>query len=159
MRTAENALFLYRPNAAVHPALVPRLEDRVDECGLPDRARRDRPQHLNPAGRPTICRSLLRTAILTAIISPKLGGLIADCQRSAAALGALDKILDPSAWEEAGMLACRSLKAPLDERPVTVAEFTAKFDALIKVTEDDSEFYIPRTLAADIRALIGEDER
>jgi hypothetical protein len=168
MQTAENASFLYRLNAAVHPALVPRPGDRGDGAGLPDRARRYQPQHLGPAGYLMIRRSLLRTAILAATIapvipamsaaepsaiSPKLAGLIVDYQRSAAAFEAIDPDLDPNAWDEAGMLAYRSLKALFDERPITITEFTAKFEALIKVTEDDSDLYILRTLAADIRVL------
>jgi hypothetical protein len=86
-------------------------------------------------------------------ISPKLVELIADYQRSAAAFEVIDQDADPSAWDEAGAIACGALKTLLDERPITVAEFTAKFEALIEGTEDDSELYILRTLAADIRAL------
>jgi hypothetical protein len=99
------------------------------------------------------------SAVEPSAIPPKLGGLIVDHQRSAATLEAINQDFDPDAWNDAGMLACRGLKAPLNKRPVTAAEFAAKFEALIKSTRDDSKFYILRTLAADIRALIGEDEQ
>ncbi|KJB90613.1 hypothetical protein [Skermanella aerolata] len=101
------------------------------------------------------------------VIFLKLGGLIMDHQRSAVPVRAVDKSVDLSVWEKAGMLTCRGLKTSLNEPPVTVAEFAARFEALIKATTHDDNLYIPCTLVADvrigvfddIRALIREDER
>lgn len=140
-----------------------------DEARRAGRTRQCHAPHLRQPTRRNF-RSAIPAAIMVPVIpampaaepsavSPKLGGLIIGYQHSAATLEAIIQGFDPSAWDEAGVFACRGLKARLGNRPVTVAGFTAKINALIKAARDDGDLYLPRTLEADLRARIGEDER
>ena len=82
-------------------------------------------------------------------ISPRMACLIAEYRRRAEALAAIDDAADPVAWDAAGEVECRALKALLDERPAHLADYHAKFCALIPATGDDTEFHILRVLADD----------
>jgi hypothetical protein len=79
--------------------------------------------------------------------------LIAEYRRCAEALAATDYVTDPVAWDAAGDLESRALEALLDQRPANMAEYHAKFEAVIPATENDTEFYVLRVLAADAREL------
>ena len=86
-------------------------------------------------------------------ISPRMALLIAEYRRCAEIFAATDYATDAAAWDAAGDLECRALEALLDQRPANMAEFTAKFEAVIPATENDTEFHVLRVLAADARAL------
>jgi hypothetical protein len=58
-----------------------------------------------------------------------------------------------------GDLESRALEALLDQRPADMAEYHAKFEALIPATENDTEFYVLRVLSADARELAAEAAR
>jgi hypothetical protein len=96
---------------------------------------------------------LLAAAAAPAGISPRMAHLIAEYRRCAEALAATDYATDPVAWDAAGDLESRALEALLDQRPANMAEYHAKFVALIPATENDTEFYVLRVLAADAREL------
>ena len=98
-------------------------------------------------------RGLWVVAPTPAGISPRMAHLIAEYRRCAEDLAAIDHATDAVAWDAAGELECRALEALLDQRPGNMAEYHAKFEALIPATEDDTEFYILRVLAADAREL------
>lgn len=98
-------------------------------------------------------RSLLAVGTAPAGISPRMAHLIAEYRRCAEALTATDYATDPVAWDVVGDLESRALEALLDQRPANIAEYQARFDALIPATENDTEFYVLRVLAADARAL------
>jgi hypothetical protein len=92
------------------------------------------------------------TAAAPTRVSPRMAGLIAEYQRCAAALAAIDDAADPIAWE-AAEVKCRALEVLLDQRPATMAEFHAKLTVLIPATASDTEFVILRILAEDARLL------
>ena len=98
-------------------------------------------------------RGLWVVAPAPAGISPRMAHLIAEYRRCAEALAATDYVTDPVAWDAAGDLESRALEALLDQRPGNMAEYHAKFVALIPATENDTEFYVLRVLAADAREL------
>jgi hypothetical protein len=98
-------------------------------------------------------RSLLAVGTAPAGISPRMAHLIAEYRRCAEALAATDYATDPVAWDVVGDLESRALEALLDQRPANMAEYHAKFVALIPATENDTEFYVLRVLAADAREL------
>ena len=79
--------------------------------------------------------------------------LIAEYRRCAEALAARDYATDPVAWDAAGDLESRALEALLDRRPANMAEYHARFEAVIPATGNDTEFHILRVLADDARAL------
>jgi hypothetical protein len=85
-------------------------------------------------------------------VSPRMARLIAEYRRCAEALAATDYTTD-AAWDAAGDLECRAFEAPLDQRPTNMAEFTARFVAVILATGNDNEFHVLRVLAADAREL------
>jgi hypothetical protein len=83
----------------------------------------------------------------------RLPALIAEFQRLTAALDAIDHCDDPLGWDEVATARCRALEALLDERPKSIAEFSAKFEALIEFTEEDTELVVLNVLAEDVRVL------
>jgi hypothetical protein len=95
----------------------------------------------------------LSAVVAPAGISPRMAHLIAEYRRCAEALAATDYATDPVAWDTAGDLESRALEALLDQRPANMAEYHAKFEAVIPATENDTEFYVLRVLAADAREL------
>ena len=98
-------------------------------------------------------RGLLAADVSPAGISPRMAHLIAEYRRCAEALAARDYATDPVAWDAAGDLESRALEALLDQRPANMAEYHARFEAVIPATENDTEFYVLRVLAADAREL------
>ena len=98
-------------------------------------------------------RSLLAVGTAPAGISPRMAHLIAEYRRCAEALAATDYATDPVAWDVVGDLESRALEALLDQRPANMAEYYARLEALIPATENDTEFYVLRVLAADARDL------
>ena len=98
-------------------------------------------------------RSLLAVGAAPAGISPRMAHLIAEYRRCAETFAATDYVTDPVAWDAVGDLESRALEALLDQRPANMAEYHAKFEALIPATENDTEFYVLRVLAADAREL------
>jgi hypothetical protein len=98
-------------------------------------------------------RGLSAVGTAPAGISPRMAHLIAEYRRCAEALAATDYATDPVVWDAAGDLESRALEALLDQRPANMAEYHAKFEALIPATENDTEFYVLRVLAADAREL------
>ena len=46
------------------------------------------------------------------------------------------------------------MTALVNESPATIADFAAKFRALLEATKDDSEFHILRRLSEDADALV-----
>lgn len=86
-------------------------------------------------------------------ISPVLAGLIAEYRRCAETLARIDDLTDPEAWDVAGEIECRALKAVIDHRPANLDEYLAKRDVLLPATVDDSERYILRHLEADAADL------
>ena len=85
-------------------------------------------------------------------ITDELAALIADYRHCAAAFERVDPA-DP-ARDAAGAAVIEARNALLDHRPAALAEFHAKFVALIPATRDDSECYILRHLAEDIINLM-----
>jgi hypothetical protein len=119
---------------------------------FPSRSRRSfRTSSLEVAASPAVPND--NTAAAPARVSPRMAGLIAEYQRCAAALAAIDDDADPIAWEAAGEVECRALEALLDRRPANIAEFHAKLTVLIPATASDTEFVILRILAEDARLL------
>jgi hypothetical protein len=96
-------------------------------------------------------RGLLAAA--PAGISPRMAHLIAEYRRCAETLAAIEYATDAVAWDAVGDLESRALEALLDQRPANMAEYHTKFEALIPATENDTEFYVLRVLAADAREL------
>jgi hypothetical protein len=101
----------------------------------------------------SIFQGLFSATIAPADISPQMAHLIAKYRRCAEILAATDYVTDAVAWDAAGDQESRALEALLDQRPANMAEYHAKFDALIPATGNDTEFYILRVLAADAREL------
>jgi hypothetical protein len=79
--------------------------------------------------------------------------LIGAFERLTAELDACDYWVDPMGWDAIADRRCRALEALLDERSASVAEFADKFEALISITAEDTDFTVLRLLADDIRAL------
>jgi hypothetical protein len=100
-------------------------------------------------------RSFFRGLLAAALagISPRMAHLIAEYRRCAETLAAIEYATDAVAWDAAGDLECRVLEALLDQRPGNMAEYHAKFEAVIPATENDTEFYVLRVLIADAREL------
>jgi hypothetical protein len=95
----------------------------------------------------------LSAVVAPAGISPRMAHLIAEYRRCAETLATTDYAMDMPAWDAAGKLECRAQEALLHQRPGNMAEYHAKFEALIPATENDTEFYVLRVLAADAREL------
>ena len=89
----------------------------------------------------------------TAVQSSRMPALIAEFQRLTYELDDIDHSEDPFGWDEVANRRCRVLEALLDEKPSTVAEFSAKFSALIPFTEEDTQLVALNVLADDIRTL------
>jgi len=122
------------------------LNDFIKHRGVPVRPVLSRPHR-------SFFRSLLAADAASAGISPRMAHLIAEYRRCAEALAATDYATNPVAWDAAGDLESRAQEALLDQRPANMAEYHAKFEALIPATENDAEFHILRVLAADAREL------
>lgn len=86
-------------------------------------------------------------------VSPRMAALIAEYKRLSAILDSIDVAGNLDAWADAADAATAAMTALVNERPATMADFAAKFRALLEVTKDDSEFHILRRLADDADAL------
>jgi hypothetical protein len=86
-------------------------------------------------------------------VSPRMAALIAEYKRLSAIVDGLNAAGDLDAWADAADAATAAMTALVNERPATIADFAAKFRALLEGTKDDSEFHILRRLADDADAL------
>jgi hypothetical protein len=87
-------------------------------------------------------------------VSPRMADLIGRFKGLEAALVEIDDVEDPVRWNIAAELEMQALTRLLDQRPVNMAEFAAKFSALIYATGNDTDFRILRVLAAEARELV-----
>ena len=87
-------------------------------------------------------------------VSPRMAALIAEYRRLSAIMDGFDAAGDLDAWADAADAATAAMTALVNERPATMADFAAKFRALLEVTKDDSEFHILRRLSEDADALV-----
>jgi hypothetical protein len=87
-------------------------------------------------------------------VSPRMVALIAEYKHLSAILDGLNADEDLDAWADAADAATTAMTALVNERPATMADFAAKFRALLEVTKDDSEFHILRRLSEDADALV-----
>lgn len=90
---------------------------------------------------------------ITAAPFSRMPALIAAFERLTAELDAVDYWDDPMQWEAIADRRCRALEALLDEKPRSIGAFSAKFEALLEFTEEDTELTVLRILAEDVRAL------
>jgi len=87
------------------------------------------------------------------VVSPRMAALIAEYKRLSAIADSVDEARNLDAWADAADAATAAMTALVNERPATIADFAAKFRALLEGTKDDSEFHILRRLADDADAL------
>jgi len=87
-------------------------------------------------------------------VSPRMAALIAEYKRLSAIVDGFDAAGDFDAWADAADAATAAMTALVNERPATIADFAAKFRALLEATKDDSEFHILRRLSEDADALV-----
>src|SRR3954451_8589357 len=86
-------------------------------------------------------------------VSPRMVAWIAEYRRLSAITDGFDAAGDLDTWTDAADTATAAMTALVNERPATIADFAAKFRALLEATKDDSEFHILRRLADDADAL------
>ena len=87
-------------------------------------------------------------------VSPRMAALIAEYRRLSSIMESFDTVRNLDAWADAADAATAAMTALVNERPATIADFAAKFRALLEVTKDDSEFHILRRLSEDADALV-----
>jgi hypothetical protein len=88
-------------------------------------------------------------------VSPRMAEIIAEYKRTMAALDALNPKTAPDAWDAAEDAFEAAQGALLDARPVSAADFAAKFDALLDLETAEGEFVILKQLSADAHSLAG----
>jgi len=88
------------------------------------------------------------------VVSPRMAALIAEYKRLSAIADSVDEARNLDAWADAADAATAAMTALVNERPATIADFAAKFRALLEATKDDSEFHILRRLSEDADALV-----
>lgn len=90
-------------------------------------------------------------------VSHRMQGLINDLKAAETYLASVDPADGGFRWDEAAGLESNAMMRLLDEAPANMAEFTAKFAALLPAIALDEDQVILKALLADARALAGED--